>query len=244
MGLVRVTPDQSKGPSGAGPEVGRATDRASSHTLRGREGERTILGQQLDQLLSGVGAVVLVEGAAGMGKSRLLVELAEMARQLSISVGSGEADPGDKVVQMSVLMEALFGGPLPILERGSLGDAHASPEQRYWLLQDLEALLEEAALKAPLLVCLDDLQWADSGTAAALRALPARLATVPIGWAIALRPGQGSPQVRSAVDPAASGSRPDSPGSAGSGRGGADGGGHPGRRAGPRLVEDGRAISR
>ena len=40
-----------------------------------------------------------------MGKSRLLAELAEMARQLSISVGSREADPGDKVVQMSVLME-------------------------------------------------------------------------------------------------------------------------------------------
>jgi DNA-binding CsgD family transcriptional regulator len=51
-----------------------------------------------------------------------------------------------------------------------------------------------------VLVCLDDVQWADSGTAAALRTLPSRLATVPIGWVIALRPGQGSPQVRGAVD--------------------------------------------
>ncbi len=102
------------------------------------------------------------------------------------------ADPGDTVVQFSVLMEALFEGPSPILERTALGDAHASPEQRYWLLQDLEALLERAALEGPLLVCLDDVQWADSGTAAALRALPSRLATVPIGWVVALRPGQGS----------------------------------------------------
>ena len=123
-----------------------------------------------------------------------------MARRLSIRVGAGVADPGDTVVQLSVLMEALFEGPSPILERAALGDAHASPEQRYWLLQDLEALLEGAALKGPLLVCLDDVQWADSGTAAALRALPSRLATVPIGWVVALRPGQGSPQVRSAVD--------------------------------------------
>ena len=68
------------------------------------------------------------------------------------------------------------------------------------MLQDLEALLERAALKEPLLVCLDDVQWADNGTAAALRTLPARLATVPIGWVISLRPGQRSPQVRSAVD--------------------------------------------
>ena len=123
-----------------------------------------------------------------------------MARRLSIGVGSGVADPGDTVVQLSVLMEALFAGPSPILERTALGDAHASPEQRYWLLQDLEALLERAALKGPLLICLDDIQWADSGTAAALRALPSRLATVPIGWVIALRPGQGSAQIRSAVD--------------------------------------------
>jgi DNA-binding CsgD family transcriptional regulator len=135
-----------------------------------------------------------------MGKSRLLAEAAAMARRLSIRVGIGLADPGDTVVQLSVLLEALFDGHSPILERSALGDAHASPEQRYWLLQDLEALLESTALKGPLLVCLDDVQWADSGTAAALRSLPSRLATVPIGWVIAVRPGQGLPQVRSALD--------------------------------------------
>ncbi len=135
-----------------------------------------------------------------MGKTRLLGEVAAMARRLSIRFGGGVADPGDTVVQMSVLMEALFEGPSPILERSALGDAHASPEQRYWLLQDLEALLEGAALNDPLLICLDDVQWADSGTAAALRALPSRLTTLPIGWVIALRPAQGSPQVRGALD--------------------------------------------
>jgi hypothetical protein len=181
-------------------QMARAKGSAPLQTVRGRDAELTVLGQNLDQLLSGVGAVVLVEGGAGMGKSRLLREMAEMARRLSISVGVGVADPGDSVVQVAVLMEALFEGPSPILERAALGDAHVSPEQRYWLLQDLEALLEEAALEGPLLVCLDDVQWADSGTAAALRALPSHLATVPIGWVVALRPGQGSPQVRSAVD--------------------------------------------
>src|ERR1700733_8073781 len=160
----------------------RAAERAPVQTVRGRVAELTVLGQHLDQLLSGVGTVVLVEGGAGMGKSRLLGEVATMARRLSIGVGCGVADPGDTVVQLSVLMEALFEGPAPILERTALGDAHASPEQRYWLLQDLEALLERAALEAPLLVCLDDVQWADSATAAALRGLPSRLATVPIAW--------------------------------------------------------------
>jgi DNA-binding CsgD family transcriptional regulator len=158
------------------------------------------LGEHLDQLLSGVGSVVLVEGGAGMGKSRLLAEVAAMARRLSIRVGVGVADPGDSMVQLSALMEALFAGPSPILRRAGLRDAHTSLEQRYWLLQDLEALLERAALEAPLLVCLDDLQWADSGTAAALRALPARLATVPVAWVVASRPSQGSPEIRSAMD--------------------------------------------
>lgn len=123
-----------------------------------------------------------------------------MARRLSIRVGVGVADPGDSVVQMSALMEALFAGPSPILSRAGLRAGHTSLEQRYWLLQDLEALLERAAVEAPLLLCLDDLQWADSGTAAALRALPGRLATVPVAWIVAYCPSQGSPDVRSAMD--------------------------------------------
>src|SRR5580658_1049767 len=133
----------------------RATERAPVQTVRGRDAELGALGQHLDQLLSGIGSVVLVEGGAGMGKSRLLGEVATMARRLSIRVGGGAADPGDTVVQLSVLMEALFEGTSPLLERAALGDTHASPEQRYWLLQDLDALLERAALMAPLLVCLD-----------------------------------------------------------------------------------------
>ena len=52
-------------------------------------------GQHLDQVLSGTGSVVLVEGGAGMGKSRLLVEVAAMARRLSIRVGGGVAGPGE-----------------------------------------------------------------------------------------------------------------------------------------------------
>jgi hypothetical protein len=44
------------------------------------------------------------------------------------------------------------------------------------MLQDIQALLEQATLRQPILICLDDLQWADSGTRAAIRTLPTRLA--------------------------------------------------------------------
>ena len=95
--------------------------RAPKEAVRGRDTELTVLGQHLDQLLSGVGSVVLIEGGAGMGKSRLLSEVAAMAARLSIRVGSGAADPADTVVQLSVLMEALFEGLPPILERIRVG---------------------------------------------------------------------------------------------------------------------------
>jgi DNA-binding CsgD family transcriptional regulator len=177
-----------------------ATDRAHIQNVRGRDAELAILGQQLDLLLSGIGSITILEAGAGMGKSRLLAELAKMAERLEIRVGIGIADPSNSVVPFSVVMEALFGGPSPILDRATLGDAHASLEERFWLLQDLEAMSEAAALQHPFLVCLDDVQWADSGTAAVLRALRTHQDTAGIAWVIALRPGQGSTQIRSAID--------------------------------------------
>ncbi|MDQ1567911.1 MAG: hypothetical protein QOF96_2791, partial [Actinomycetota bacterium] len=66
------------------------------------------IGEHLDRLLEGLGTVLVIEGAAGLGKTRLLQEVSAMARQLSVKVGTGTADPGDTMVQLSPLMEALF----------------------------------------------------------------------------------------------------------------------------------------
>jgi DNA-binding CsgD family transcriptional regulator len=168
--------------------------------VRGRDAELAAIGAQLDRARSGVGAVVLVEGEPGMGKSRLLAESARVARRLGFRVSSGAAEPGASAVELAPLMTALFDGADPVLDRAELRDLRSPAEQRYWLLQDLQALLERAALAAPLLISLDDQQWADSGTAAALRALPARLPTLPVAWMIALRPDQGSAQLLSAIE--------------------------------------------
>ena len=179
-------------------EAVRPTATPAIPTVRGRDAELAALGGQLDRVRSGVGTVVVVEGGPGMGKSRLLAEGARIARRLSFRVGSAAAEPGESVVELAPLMAALFDGPAPLLNGEALEQPRSLPEQRYWLLQDLQALLERAALDSPLLVCLDDLQWADGGTAAALRALPRRLAALPIGWLIAVRPDQGAPQIMSA----------------------------------------------
>jgi predicted ATPase len=141
--------------------------------VRGRDAELAAVGVQLDRVRSGTGAVVLVEGEPGMGKSRLLAEAARIARRLGFRVGAGVADPHAGAVELGPLMTALFDGLEPLLDRSELRDLRSVSEQRYWLLQDLQAMLEEAAAQGPLLISLDDQHWADSGTSAALRALPA-----------------------------------------------------------------------
>jgi hypothetical protein len=92
-----------------------------------------------------------------------------------------------------VLFDALVGGDKPLVARNALGDLHSSPEQRFWLLQDIQALIEKTALRGPLLICLDDLHLAGDGCAEAMRQLPRQLASLPVGSVMAYRPDQGLP---------------------------------------------------
>jgi DNA-binding CsgD family transcriptional regulator/tetratricopeptide (TPR) repeat protein len=158
--------------------------------LHGRDRELAVLGEALNRLRIGAGAVVVIEGAPGIGKSRLLAEAMRIAAGRSIAVGLGETDPSEAAVELAPLLRALFDGAAPVLRRSAWPTMRGGPEQRYWLVQDLESLLEDAAAVRPVLVCLDDLQWADGGTLAALRALPARLDSVPVAWVLATRPIQ------------------------------------------------------
>src|SRR6185312_257727 len=164
-----------------------------------RDGQLETVLARLARLRSGIGSVVVIEGGPGFGKTRLLREAFAAAIDLGIRGGHGMADPLDRVVEFAPLLEALFENDPPLFDRRLLSDQHAAPEQRFWLLQDLEALLERAAMEQPLLLCLDDLHWADNGTAAALRFLPKRLAGLPIAWLLSARPGQGSPQMEAAL---------------------------------------------
>lgn len=172
---------------------------ATSNPLRGRDGELASLHDHLARLRSGAGATWLIEGSPGLGKSRLVKQAMSAAREAGFAVGHGVAEPGDAAVELAVLMDALFEGPGPLLERSALGDSRASREQRYWLLQDIQTLLEQSALRKPVLICLDDLQWADGGTRAAIRTLPGRLASLPVGWVLAFRPVDADSELGRAV---------------------------------------------
>src|SRR5580704_9465484 len=112
--------------------------------FHGRDAELALIRRELERLSAGAEAVVVVEGAAGMGKSRLLAEVAAIARSLGVRVGSSAADPGETVVEVAALLAALFDGADPLIDPGELGKLHAQPEQRFWLLRDLQQLLERA----------------------------------------------------------------------------------------------------
>ena len=160
----------------------------AAREFHGRETELALIRTELDRLADGVETVVVVEGPAGMGKTRLLDEVAAIARSMGVRVGRSAADPSETVVELSAFLAALFDGPESLLDPSQLSVLPTQPEQRYWLLRDLHQLLEQAALESPLLIAIDDAHWADGGTLAALRTLPMRLMGLPIAWVVARRP--------------------------------------------------------
>ncbi len=171
----------------------------SSSPIRGRDEQLQMIGGFLERVRAGAGGVAIVEGAAGLGKTRLLAAARAAAGTLSFRTGLGTAEPGHSSVELAVLMEALFGGAESLVERAALGSHDRSREEPFWLLQDVQTLLERAALRQPLLVCLDDVQWADAGCGFALRMLTQWLASLPVAWLIAVRPNQGAAQIRRAL---------------------------------------------
>jgi DNA-binding CsgD family transcriptional regulator len=169
--------------------------------LRGRDEQLSLLRGQLLGAVEGRGATLFVEGRPGFGKTRLLYEAAELARGLGIRVGTGAMVASDQRIPLAALLAALFEGDEPLLDTSVRSTLHYLPEQSYWLMDELESLLEQAALRSPMLLCLDDMQWAEDGCHVALRNLPARLATLPIVWLVAYRAGRESRKLRTTVDP-------------------------------------------
>lgn len=83
------------GSTGSAPAgAGLARRHRSRVTLVGREAERAILAEELQALLRrGAGSVVMIEGEAGIGKSRLVEDALEKAHALDVItlIGAGDA---------------------------------------------------------------------------------------------------------------------------------------------------------
>jgi DNA-binding CsgD family transcriptional regulator len=167
--------------------------------LRGREVQLETLRGQVDAVLTGRGGIVVVTGQAGMGKSALLAQVRAMAAEQGMRVFQGAGDAVGQVVPLGPLLEALVSADDPVIDPTVLRDLTRSPDQRFWLLREMQESLERAAMSAPLLVAVDDAQWADPATLVALGTLPRHLLPHRILWALAVRSGGLSPAVRAAL---------------------------------------------
>jgi DNA-binding CsgD family transcriptional regulator len=172
-------------------------ERRSGLPLRGREQELAAIRRRLVQIRGGTGGVIVLEGTAGAGKTRLNDECARIAAELSFRVGRGGTESVTHI-ELGALFDALFEGDSPLADPRALHNVRESQEYVFWLLQDLESMIEQAALKSPVLICLDDLHRAGPTCAIAMRQLPQRLSSLPVAWLMAFRPDQGIDAVQEA----------------------------------------------
>jgi DNA-binding CsgD family transcriptional regulator len=121
---------------------------------------------------SGGGGILLVQGERGSGRSRLLHQAAEIAGARGFSLIDLVVDELGRSTPFAPL--------LPMLAEAPVGPAE--PAQA---ISWIAARLKEQALAAPVLVTIDDLQWADPDTLLAVRMLCRSLAASPLVWMLA-----------------------------------------------------------
>lgn len=167
---------------------------------RGRGPELDIIDGLVADLMDGRGSVLLIEGTPGVGKTRLLAEVAERAARAGGRVLTGRAYDHQRTVPFAPLFGALMGGDPPIGDPASLRALGASTDLRYWVVHELQTVIADAAVATPVLVSIDDAHLADAETLAAIRIMMPKLVDAPILWALSARSGPPGAPVTDAVD--------------------------------------------
>ena len=191
-----------------------------SGPLIGREQELTAFEQALARLVHGTSQVIEVTGDPGIGKTRLLAELARLAAGHGVLVLDGRAQHGEERIPFCALVDALddhvaglsHGADLDVL--GSIFPSLSGPGrdkastslERYRVFRAVRTLLESLASPG-LALLLDDLQWADEDTAGLLVQLLRDPPRRPVLLAFAYRWRQAPARLR-AVAAAARGDYP------------------------------------
>ncbi|MGW2100663.1 helix-turn-helix transcriptional regulator [Streptomyces olivaceoviridis] len=172
-----------------GTPVTAAGQSLSRGGLRGRETEverlRALVGSVAR---TGSAALALIRGEAGIGKTVLLDDCAGHAGAAGFAVGLGKADELHHLVPLSSLMACLTHQDRPLLSDEAFADLSRGHDHRIWLVQHLAEQIEALAARTPVLIGLDDVQWADPLSRSVLAQLPARVRTSPVLWLLTRRP--------------------------------------------------------
>ena len=157
-----------------------------SETLVGRRHELDRLRAVIEQVAAGRPAVVVIEGEAGIGKTRLAEAVADLGRSAGWSVASSRCadDAGaPSLWPWTQALEQLGQEQLTPVEADVDDDADAA---RFRLFQDLRARLT-SAVGRPVLIVLDDLQGADTTSVQLLGLLGRHLPRAPLLLVITAR---------------------------------------------------------
>jgi ATP/maltotriose-dependent transcriptional regulator MalT len=188
----------------------------------GRTAELGLLDDALDALERERRAgVVELAGDPGIGKTRLLAEVGRRARERGLLVLSGGASELDGEYPFWVFVDALddhlgaldprrlealdddarpeLARVFPSLRALAAGAGTVPQDERYRTHRAIGQLLEVIALKRPLVLLLDDLHWADSGSVEALGSLLRRPPAAPVLIALGVRPHQLTDRLRVAL---------------------------------------------
>ncbi|HEX6352825.1 helix-turn-helix transcriptional regulator [Actinophytocola sp.] len=168
--------------------------------LVGREDVSELLRAALVSVTTGNGDCLVIEGPAGIGKSRMLAEAAAQAGELGLTVAEGRATELDRIAPFSTLLTALSVCDPPVLDKDGLAGLRDHADSRFWLIDRLGGVLESYSHARPLVVSLDDVQWADELTALTLRVLVPALRSLPVLWLLARRPFPGRSASQYAFD--------------------------------------------
>jgi DNA-binding CsgD family transcriptional regulator len=182
----------------------------ASAGLLERSDEVTRLGDRLTAATAGVGAAVVVEGVAGIGKTRLLAAARAAAPGLGVQVltargGELERDYSFAVVRQllrapiaalgSDERAAVLAGPARAAAAPLFDDADAAPprsaspdERRHAVFEALGEVVLALAARRPLLLVVDDLHWVDDASLRWIAFLTPRVADAPVLLLTATRP--------------------------------------------------------
>jgi predicted ATPase len=164
------------------------------HGLVGRSAELDQIRLAVRQVAGGTGQAILVTGEAGIGKTRVVAEGLDGARRLGVQAFRGAAEELERRRPFGAIADCLdIGGSPPDRERAAItrllaGDLGVidggwfgeTPQAEFRVVEAVVALVEELSARSPLMVAVEDLQWADPSTLLVLHRLGRRVGQLPV----------------------------------------------------------------
>ena len=174
--------------------------------LVGRDSEMQLIASLLREARKGAGKTLIVSGEGGVGKTRILTEASAKARQDGWNVVIGRAYAVETGIPYALFSDALLPfirslepGALAVLTRGgaaelaylfpalgSSGDRERAgagmdaSDFKARLLWNFSQFLGRLAAKQPLLLVLENLQWADASSLELLHFVARQIPSDPI----------------------------------------------------------------